>query len=584
MCYNLHINSYEEVYMVFHFRQNEDGSYSYEGAARSARSIKSPALRLIINILITLVIGAVIFYFKLPAINLHAGEFYAFLIFLCVIFIVLTVFTSGFRPAGSENILVYVRKHAAIPFYIIVLLIAVALIGSIAGMHLLRAKAYSELLPLNTGDFSQEVAEISFDQIPMLDSYSANTLADRKLGELSELVSQFNVNSTSAQINYQDHPVRVSYLDYGDIIKWINNRGAGIPAYMIIDMVSQQVTVQRIADGIKYSPSEYFGRDINRYLRFNYPTYIFESVNFEIDEEGTPFWIAPVYKKTIGLFSGRDVMGAVLVNAVTGEHEYFDIESVPTWVDRIYMAELIIEQYDYYGRYHNGFINSIFGQRDCTETTDGYNYIAMSDDVWLYTGITSVSSDRGNVGFILVNQRTKQARYYSCAGAEEYSAMSSAQGAVQQYSYKSTFPLLLNLSGQPTYFMALKDASNLVKMYAMVNVQQYQIVATGYTVSECFSTYENMLFERDIISDSIMDIPDETDTMEQAEGVIANIRSAVIDGNTVYFIRLVSDETYYAVTAASDPRAVILDIGDSITVLYDASKVENNIVNAVLGE
>ena len=172
--------------------------------------------------------------------------------------------------------------------------------------------------------------------------------------------------------------------------------------------------------------------------------------------------------KTIGLFGGTDIQGAVLVNAVTGESQYY--EEVPNWVDHVYDANLIMEQYDYYGMYHNGFINSIFGQRDVTHTTEGYNYIAIGDDVYMYTGVTSVTSDQSNIGFILSNQRTKETHFYSVAGATEASAQASAMSQVQQMRYVATFPLLLNIADQPTYFMSLKGEDGLVKMYAMVNV------------------------------------------------------------------------------------------------------------------
>ena len=110
--------------------------------------------------------------------------------------------------------------------------------------------------------------------------------------------------------------------------------------------------------------------------------------------------------------------------------------------------------------------------------------------VYMYTGITSAGGDQSNVGFLLSNQRTKETRYYHAPGAIEESARDSAEGVVQDLRYTTTFPLLLNVAGEPTYFMSLKDASQLVKMYAMVNVEQYQLVATGTTVSEC----ENKLY------------------------------------------------------------------------------------------
>jgi hypothetical protein len=384
------------------------------------------------------------------------------------------------------------------------------------------------------------------------------------------------VDDASAQINYQNAPVRVTYLNYGDIIKWFKNQHTGIPAYMVTDMRTQAVTVVRLEEGIHYSPSEFFNHNIYRHLRFLYPTALFGDVNFEIDESGVPYWVASVEEKTIGLFGGTDVKGAVLVNAITGEGLYYDVEDVPTWVDRVYDADLVMTQYDYYGEYHNGFWNSIFGQTDCTVTTEGYNYIAMDDDVWLYTGITSVGGDESNIGFILVNQRTKEAHYYSCAGANEYSGMDSAQGAVQQYSYESTFPLLLNIDGEPTYFMALKDASQLVKMYAMVNVQEYQIVATGTSVAQCLENYQTLLAQNGVISSQDITPIEEEETVT---GQVAEIRSAVMEGNTTYFIRLEGSSSYYTITALEAPQAVILNVGDKVTITY-APQEESDILVA----
>lgn len=403
-----------------------------------------------------------------------------------------------------------------------------------------------------------------------MDSNSASALANKKMGELSDLVSQFEVNASTVQINYQDRPVRATYLDYGDFIKWFKNREEGIPAYLLIDMVTQEVSVNRLEEGMKYSTSEIFNRNIYRHLRFSYPTKMFYAVNFEVDEEGTPYWCASVVSKTIGLFGGTDITGAVLVNAITGEHEYYDLADVPTWVDRVCNANLIMQQYDYHGLYQGGFWNSILGQSGCTETTSGYNYIAMDDDVWVYTGITSVAGDESNLGFILVNQRTKEARYYPCAGANEEAGMRSAQGAVQQYSYTATFPILLNVGGEPTYFMALKDASQLVKMYAMVNVSQYQLVATGTTVEECQAAYAELM-----VKNGITEVTPEPETVKAtAVGIVAEIRSSVMDGDTWYFIRLENQQGYYLINGSEYPLATILNVGDSVTITYEVGTGE----------
>ena len=547
----------------------ESGEYSWtpprSGKEKKPRRTMSAGKATLWSLLITLVFGFIYFYFELPALNIHAGELYVFIVLLCFVWCVSSLLLGGFRANSMKEYVGIARKKAAVPFYIICLVALVAVVGSVIGWKLFRARDYAELLPIEQGDFATDVAEISFDQIPMLDDASANVLATRRLGELSDLVSQFEVNSESYQINYHGRPVRVTYLNYGDVFKWWNNQKNGIPAYLVIDMVTQEVEVARIENGIRYSPSEYFFRDLNRYLRFHYPTLMFSDVNFEVNEDGEPYWVASVITKKIGLFGGEDVTGAVLLNAVTGESEYLEMSEIPQWVDRVATADLINEQYNYYGLYQGGFWNSLFGQSGCTEVTALYNYIAQDDDVWMYTGVTSVTGDRGNIGFILVNQRTKEARYYPCAGADESSAMLSAQGAVQQYSYQATTPLLLNTGGQPTYFMALKDASQLVKMYAMVNVSQYDAVAIGSNVEECVDNYVELLAERGIGMDNPPAVSGETETVT---GAVAEVRYAVQDGNTVCYVRLEGSELYYTISAAAAPEAVILNPGDRVEISF----------------
>ena len=566
------------------FSGSDAGGFQWEGFNSGAPSQKrppkpkkprkavgNPFTRVIINLIVTAVVGFVYFYLELPPINLQSPDFYAFALLLCATYCVSAIVTSGFQGQGVKNYFKFLKKQCAIPFFLAILLLVVGVIGSLVGSVIFRAGAYAKLLPVESGNFAAEVDEISYDQIPMLDRDSAERLGDRKLGELSDMVSQFEVVDDYTQINYKGRPVRIATLMYADLIKWFTNRSNGLPAYLVIDMVTQNVELVRLQEGIKYTTAEHLGRNLYRHLRFHYPTYLFSQPVMEVDEEGTPYWICPKLVRTIGLFGGTDVRGAVLVNAITGESQYY--EEVPSWVDNLYSAGLIIQQYDYYGMYHNGFFNSLFGQRDVTVTTDGYNYIALGDDVYIYTGITSTGGDQSNIGFLLTNQRTKESKFYSCAGATEYSAVDSAEGELQNLRYKATFPLLLNIGGQPTYFMAMKDAAQLVKKYAMVNVQQYQIVATGDTVAECEKNYAAMLNQNGIASGAGVS------GTEAVDGTIADIRSAVLNGNTVYYVKLIGSEIYYAISAADQPSVVILNNGDQVSISY--SEGEGSILSAL---
>ena len=532
---------------------------------KARKPIGNAFTRTLLNIGVTLVFALVYFYLELPALNFHDEDFYLFVFLCCAVYCICAVITSGFQGEGVKGYFSFVRKQCTVPFVAVVALFAVILVGTAASWVVLRAGSYSKLLTVETGDFAAEVEEISFHQIPMLDRSSAARLGARKLGELADMVSQFEVMDNYTQINYQGRPVRVTSLGYADIIKWFTNRSQGLPAYLIVDMVTQDVEVVRLEEGMKYTTAEHFNRNLYRHIRFHYPTYMFANPVFEIDEEGTPYWICPRVVRTIGLFGGTDIRGAVLVNAITGESQYY--EEVPAWVDQVYVADLIMQQYDYYGLYKNGFFNSILGQRDVTQTTDGYNYIAIGDDVYMYTGVTSVTSDQSNIGFLLSNQRTKETKFYSVAGATEESAQRSAEGQVQQMRYEATFPLLLNIADQPTYFMALKDAAGLVKMYAMVNVEQYQIVSTGTTVASCEVNYRQALAENGLIEEEQAEIIEPS--RDTVDGVIGEIRSAVMNGDSHYFLRLEGDDHYYVISAADDADAVILNVGDRVKISYD---------------
>ena len=528
----------------------------------SPRKPMGKAARVLISLAVTLVFGLVYFYLSLPALNLQDGNFYTFVFILCIVFVVASLFTSGFRMAPGSGVKEYFRfvKTQCLPVGILMaLLVVVGVVGTLVSMPIFRAAAYRDLLTVEDGNFNQDIAQISFDKIPTLDRSSAEYLGDRQMGTLSDMVSQFEYSNDSTQINYQGRPVRVAPIDYADLIKWFTNRGEGLPAYVLVDMVTQEASVVRLQDGMKYSFSEPLGRNIVRHLRFRYPTYLFDTPQFEIDEEGTPYWIAPRIVRTIGLFGGTDIQGAVLCNAITGECQYYDIADVPAWVDNVYTPDLIMEQYDYHGTFINGFLNSILGQKGVTMTTEGYNYIALNDDVYVYTGVTSANADQSNLGFLLSNQRTKETRFYEAPGATEYAAMGSAEGEVQDLKYVATFPLLLNIAGEPTYFIPLKDATELVKSYAMVNVAQYQLVAVAGSVSQCEQVYIDLLSQRGIVSE-------EERPETQISGVVDDIRSAVMDGSTYYFLRLEGGEVYYAVSASENPVAVLLNLGDKVTI------------------
>lgn len=532
---------------------------------------KTKFLKTFLFILAGLIILAVYYYVTLPAINIHSAGTWGAMIFLLVLLMGISLLRTLQRERKTTVEGVSFRfdfrnmdlRIKALGILTLVLCLVYA-VGSLLSSPFFNAAKYQKLLSLEERIFTDDIKEVDYKTIPLLDKNSAALLGNRKMGSMVDMVSQFEVSGDYAQINYQGKPVRVTPLTYASTIKWLTNQKSGIPAYILIDMTTQDTECVKLTEGIRYSKGEYFSRNIYRHLRFHYPTYIFDDqIFFEIDDEGTPYWVCPVKKFNIGLFGGQTVGRVVLCNAQTGECIDYAVEDVPQWVDKVYSAELLVNLYNYHGILQHGYWNSLLGQKDCLQTTNGYNYIALEDDVWVYTGVTSVSGDQSNVGFVLMNQRTMETRYYKVEGAIEDSAMSSAEGQVQNLGYRATFPLLLNIADEPTYFMALKDGAGLVKKYAMVNVQKYQWVAIGDTVQECEKNYTELLNTNGIVST----LPEDG---KSVSGKIESITPIVLDGNTHYYICLENQEDIFDVDLSDTSLISIIRYqpGDEITLEY----------------
>lgn len=493
----------------------------------------------IFSLLFTFLIGAILYYIMLPPINLQSFIFWFFMFILITVFFMIDSCLSL-----SQNIIYTITgkkknrnlKSYKLLFCIPVIIIAIVIMDIILS-PIFNSKAYYNRIKVDKdSNFTEDVKEADFSKIPLLDKESSQKLGDRTMGQMSELVSQFDVSDIYTQINYNDKIIRVTPLEYNGLVKYFTNRKEGVKGYITVDSTNGESKLIKLKKGMKYMPSAMFNENLTRKLRFSYPFDVFDDYNFEIDNEGNPYFIVPVLKYS-GVELRRDVKEVIIFNPVTGDSKKYDVSKVPAWVDHVYPADLIIEQVDDWGKYENGFLNTKFGQKGVVKTTDGYNYIVKDDDVFLYTGITSVISDESNIGFILTNLRTKETNFYSIAGAEEYSAMGSAKGQVQQMNYSSTFPLLINLNNRPTYLVSLKDNAGLVKMYGFVDVEDYQKVVVTDSSKGIEKAKENYL----------NDIGDETESnndLKENEITIKTIKDVNIDGNTFYYIIDTNDKKY----------------------------------------
>lgn len=521
--------------------------------------------RVLISFLIVAAIEFAAFYVLLPPFNIHSMEFWQFQGFFILVFLVLTIsLPDKERFAVKYNI---ITKIAGI---ILILGVFVVIIGNIISAKIFNAHKYSSLIDINNTKFENIIQPSDkISDIALMDTSSARVVGQRAIGALSDVVSQYEINDDYSQIALDGAPMKVATLEYAGFFKWFNNRKEGIPGYVLVDAVKFEADYVKLEKAIKYTESGWFNDNLERHLRFKYPTAIFEGYYFELDEDGNPYYICPTMTARVGLFGGYDVNGVIICDPCTGDCKKYSLDEIPRWVDRVYDGDLIQTKYNWHGMLADGFWNSIIGQKDCKKTTDDYGYKVIDNDVWIYTGVTSVIDDSSNIGFVMVNARTGEACYFNVAGAEEFSAMEAAEGQVQNLGYDAAFPSLINIDGRPTYFMVLKDKGNLVKQYALVDVKKYSIVATGTTQAETLITYRKLLKENGI--NTTKKAEDLSKLYDFAEIIVKSVQYVnLTDGTYVY----ISDESgnVYKEKFSEDEALVFIQQGNKINIYYDTNE------------
>lgn len=516
----------------------------------------------------------VYYYVTLPAIHYAAIDFWFFVLLAIIGVVVIEVladssnFISELKTGDVKDV-----KWRSIPKKYLLLILPlpiiwlVAMIGNLIFSPFFFAEGYATMIDIEQADFATEFPKTDLNQITLIDRDTATRLGNRHLGALTNLVSQFEAADDYTQINIDGYPYRVTPLEYAGFFKWLNNFREGIPHYFKVDNVTGTVTVETPEQPIKYSYSDMFNRDVMRKLRFSNPFLLFQAPNFEVDDEGNPYYIATTYTRNFFLRE-PEANGLITLNAMTGETTNYTLDEVPTWVDRVHSADLILHQLEMNGRYQGGYWNSLFSKQGVTEPTAGYNYLPIEDDLYLYTGITSVVSDESNIGFVLVNMRTKETHFYPLNAAEEFSAMQSAEGSVQETGYVATFPLLISIEGRAMYILSLKDSSGLIKEYALIDVQNYQNVYVESSVERLMLSYAE---------DNPINI-DEIETEEEVatiNGQIEDIQAVVVEGNTIYYFMV--DGSVYRANISLSEQLPFVEAGEDVQF----TATENGIVREI---
>lgn len=525
-------------------------------------------MAILILIIIALVLGGIGWYKVLPALNIHSTGVWIFALLVLIVVAMIYTLVRAIKKKKSNKIANCLWGAVGVVLVLFIILL-------ISSSTIFRSKTYANRISVEEGEFKEDIPVVDdIKNIPLMDTKSAKKLGNRVVGSLTDVVSQYDVSDEYTTICYKGEVRKIAALEYAGFFKYFNNKSKGIPGYVIVNPRNNEAEFVRLDKGIQYSPSAYFSRNLKRKLRTTYLTKIFGNYTFQIDDEGNPYWVVTCEEPNT-FFSAYSPKEVILLNAVTGESKIYKIEDAPEWVDYVYDGDTVEELYDSYGTLSNGYFNSLFAQKGCKETTDDYGYLIQDDDVYVYTGVTSTTSDESNLGFILVNSRTGKFKYYAMSGAEEYSAMSAAEGVVQNYGYNASFPSLINMDGEATYVMVLKDNNGLVKLYAMVNVKNYTIVSTGETLNEALKNYKTAL----VSAGKKVDLHNvNSDSVETKEIKITDIKFLTVEGETVCYIKS-EDGKCFKQKFEDNEKLILLNVNDTVEISYDKESRKDDIID-----
>ena len=519
-----------------------------------------------VQVLFLLFLGFLLFYLNLPVISYG---FYGIGVIVLVLALFYFFISLGFGiDSTGKKVMIKSRPSKFLFYFIGIILVYLSVIPIITTATIFHASKYQKMIgKVENGDkISEHIAPISLDKIRVVDQKLAYLLGEKIIGSQPALGSQIELGTFSIQ-KVNDELYWIAPLLHSGFFKWFNNK-EGTPGYVMVSATNERdVKLVQTINGkplkIKYQSNAYFSSEIHRHIYFNgYATTGLADFTFEVDEQGNPFWVIATYDKKIG-FSGENTNGILVVDAQTGEIEHYSIADSPVWVDRIQPAEFVENQLNDWGELVNGYWN--FSNTDKLQITEGLTLVyGHNNKSYWYTGLTSVGSDESAVGFVLVDTRTKETTFYKQSGATEFAAQSSAEGKVQEKGYKASLPIPYNINGIPTYVMTLKDDGGLVKMYAMVAINDYTIVGVGNSMRETLTSFKSVY---NMAGNKIN--PSNVAAKKSISSVISRIQSDVRNGNSFYYFTVKDYPNIFVGSSQISNEIPVSIVGDSVKVSFD---------------
>ncbi|MCL2445061.1 hypothetical protein FWD07_03030 [Candidatus Saccharibacteria bacterium] len=468
---------------------------------------------------------------------------------------------------GVGYFLRWFRKmhYAWLPFIAVVFLLIIGNIFSGPMIHS-RSLATQITVPEPVPFIDTEIPPFDPTQIPWVDRAYAEVLGNQRFGELGPVgasmsVGEYMRQEVGGQLFYVAPILHNGFFQY-------RVRPEGTPGFIMVSMTNDEDVRLITYNPIRVQPNGHaaWGDKLERIVHREAPFALRYGHWFQIDDDLHPFWIVPLIRNQIGLWGGPDVIGVVIVDAVTGQATRYDVHDVPAWVDRVFPESLIEAQIGNWGRFSGGWWNqnSLFGPRTGMVQSDEGNVVVYNNgQVYLFDSLTSYrGADESTIGFLLTNLRTKEVRHYGMVGATEHAAQLAAIGddQVRAQEYLATFPIPTIIEGQPTYFMTLVDpASRMVRAFALVNIRQHQIVGIGTTIRQAEQNYRMRLHEA-----GAGGLFTATANMVEVEGYIVRWTPYVRGGNTFFSFIVSGHEDRLFATDTSRSDALITREGDRV--------------------
>lgn len=559
--------------------------------------IETGILQRIIGIAITVVAALYFKWLLKPAMNVHSEGIWWYFV---LIFLIGTIVMSFLESIEEEYLFTGIFGIG------LAVTLGVAVVGAFFSSEMVNAKKYSNLININEGDFQEDIIQLTdMTEFPLLDIENAQVLGSRAIGNL-ERISQYSLSDEYNLISYKDEQYRLTPIDFGGYWKARSGYSYGVSSYVLVNASTQEAELVNLEKSIIYSPKSKGDHNLKRYLRKKYSSAIFGKFQFDIDDEGNPFYIVPVMKTTIGLFGGKIVDYFIVVDAVSGECTECSKDDLPEWVDHAYSLDYLMKLASYSYKYKDGFLNALFKQENVKKLSynyrnvsmsseenedinsgrgshfEGYNSILTNDGVCFSTCVVSAGNDESSIGFILANARTGEIKFYECVGAEESTAQKKAESLAQNYNYTASFPLIVNVDGMETYILSLKDKAKTNVSYVMINVEKYTIAVMGETLEETMYRYRQAMGLEDSENSDYEYSKNESQsiiTFEKFEvtGNITELYQVTREGNTTYIFLLENDNQLYVSSIINNIYQVKMAEGTNVTIEYYNSQSEDGV-------